>query len=140
MLARVCQKKIGKNLFIESGRILYSTQGDQLSSNNFISSLQKWSVTKSGRLMPSSTMLPIYCPVKKMFISRVKKFMLLLGSRIERDEFEVENGADEQQIWWNDADECFCYDAFAYFVVEIQAPLHPSITLTHTKGDFATVD
>ncbi|WJX53781.1 hypothetical protein P8452_39739 [Trifolium repens] len=125
MLARVCQKKIGKNLFIESGRILYSTQGDQLSSNNFISSLQKWSVTKSGRLMPSSTMLPIYCPIV---------------SRIERDEFEVENGADEQQIWWNDADECFCYDAFAYFVVEIQAPLHPSITLTHTKGDFATVD
>ncbi|WJX87731.1 hypothetical protein P8452_69888 [Trifolium repens] len=70
MLARVCQKKIGKNLFIEFGRFLYSTQGDQLSSNNFISSLQKWSVTKSGRLMPSSTMLPIYCPVKKIFISR----------------------------------------------------------------------
>ncbi|WJX73216.1 hypothetical protein P8452_57025 [Trifolium repens] len=46
-------------------------------------------------------------------------------SRIERDEFEVENGADEVIRGVNDADECFCYDAFVYFVVEIQAPLHP---------------
>ena len=36
------------------------------------------------------------------------------------DEFEVENGADEVIRGVNDADECFCYDAFVYFVVEIQ--------------------
>ncbi|KAK2392725.1 hypothetical protein QL285_066056 [Trifolium repens] len=40
-------------------------------------------------------------------------------------EFEVENGADVVIRGVNDADECFCYDAFVYFVVEIQAPLHP---------------
>ncbi|KAK2402471.1 replication protein A 70 kDa DNA-binding subunit C [Trifolium repens] len=38
---------------------------------------------------------------------------------------KVENGADEVIRGVNDADECFCYDAFVYFVVEIQAPLHP---------------